>query len=246
MKCPGCETILEPQAKQCENCGMRFDLDTEFTIDWGAIDQAHQRQRRSWKSKIMPFILWAISITMLIWLASPYQPITRYIFNQDQAVELRDVLQKDHRFPPVDTYVKGTELALGYKGAEWMRLRRFGITREEVVYIQIIGAVCPYEMPRERCRKVLIEVPKSDTDFEDFRPATVVTVDGRLHQITKTSEFAPLIPFLASEMNMDVDGAYVIAHGVRPKWGRDAWIFWGVVFFITILLSFFLRRLIRS
>ena len=106
-------------------------------------------------------------------------------------------------------------------------------------------------LPHTRCRasdaeKVLIEVPKSDTDFDDFRPATVVTVDGRLHQITKTSEFAPLIPFLASEMNMDVDGAYVIAHGVRPKWGRDAWIFWGVVFFITILLSFFLRRLIRS
>ena len=60
MKCPGCETILESQAKQCDNCGMRFDLDDDFTIDWGAIDQAHQRQRRSWKSKVMPFIVNAV------------------------------------------------------------------------------------------------------------------------------------------------------------------------------------------
>ena len=127
---------------------MRFDHDEEFSIDWGAIDRAHRRQRRPLSSKIMPLILWTISMAMLIWLASPYQPITQYILAQDEAVDLRQALNDNQAFPPDGTYVSGKELALGYKGAEWMRLRRFGITREEVVYIQIIGAVCPYEMPR--------------------------------------------------------------------------------------------------
>ena len=62
----------------------------------------------------------------------------------------------------------------------------------------------------------------------------------------KTASSAPLIPFLASEMLMDVDGAYVIAHGVRPRWGQDAWTFWGVVAMIALLLGFFLWRLVRS
>ena len=246
MDCPGCGARLEADATSCHQCGMRFDHDEEFSIDWGAIDRAHRRQRRPLSSKIMPLILWMISMAMLIWLASPYQPITQYILAQDEAVDLRQALNDNQAFPPDGTYVSGKELALGYKGAEWMRLRRFGITREEVVYIQIIGAVCPYEMPRDRCRKVLIEVPKSSDEFDNFRPATVVNVDGRLRKITKDSEFAPLIPFLASEMLMDVDGAYVIAHGVRPRWGQDAWTFWGVVALITLLLGFFLWRLIRS
>ena len=180
------------------------------------------------------------------WLASPYSAVTEYILNNDQPIDLRAHLNEKHSFPEAGSYVFGKELALGYKGAEWLRVRRFEIARQEMVYIQVIGAVCPYEMPRERCRRVLIEVPKDLDGFENYRPATAVDVEGRLEQISKTSEFAPLIPFLAREMHMDVDGAYIIAHGLRPHWARDAWIFWGVVVFIALLLSFFLLRLLRS
>ena len=35
---------------------------------------------------------------------------------------------------------------------------------------------------------------------------------------------------------MDVDGAYVIAHGVLPRWGQDADLL-GVVALITLLLT---------
>jgi hypothetical protein len=245
MNCPGCQTALSEHALDCSNCGMRFDQD-EIHIDWGAIDTAHARQRRSPASKIMPMLLWATSLAMLFWLASPYATITQYILDHDRPIDLRAHLNQNHNFPEVGSYVFGKELALGYKGAEWMRVRRFAITRQEMVYIQVIGAVCPYEMPRERCRRVLIEVPKSLTDFETFRPASAVNVEGRLEQITKTSEFAPLIPFLAREMHMDVDGAYLIAHGLRPDWSKDAWIFWGIVAFICCLLSFFVLRVLRS
>ena len=57
------------------------------------------------------------------------------------------------------------------------------------VYIQIIGAVCPYEMPLNRCRKVLISTKSSD-EFDNFRPATVVNVDGRLRS-RKTANGLP-------------------------------------------------------
>jgi hypothetical protein len=194
----------------------------------------------------MPLLLWAASVAMLFWLASPYTTVTQYILDHDQPIDLRAHLREKQSFPETGSYVFGKELALGYKGAEWLRVRRFAIARQEMVYIQIIGAVCPYEMPRDRCRRVLIEVPKGLTDFETFRPASAVDVDGRLEQITKTSEFAPLIPFLAREMHMDVDGAYVIAHGLRPTWGKDAWIFWGALALIAFLLSFFLYRIVRS
>ncbi len=245
MNCPGCQTELPTQATSCPNCGMRFDQ-ADLTIDWGAIDRAHARQRRSLTSKILPLLLWAVSLAMLFWLASPYAAITQYIIKQDQPIDLRAHLEEKHTFPESGSYVFGKELALGYKGAEWLRVRRFSIGRNEMVYIQVIGAVCPYEMPRDRCRRVLIEVPKDLKDFDNYRPATAVDVDGRLERITKTSEFAPLIPFLAREMHMDVDGAYIIAHGLRPVWKKDAWIFWCIVLFITALLSFFLLRLIRS
>ena len=245
MDCPGCQTELSAQAVDCSNCGMRFDQ-IELNIDWGAIDRAHGRQRRSLASKLLPLLLWVVSLSMLFWLASPYATITQYILENDQPIDLRAHLNEKHGFPESGSYVFGKELALGYKGAEWLRVRRFEIGRQEMVYIQVIGAVCPYEMPRDKCRRVLIEVPKDLTDFENYRPASAVDVEGRLEQITKTSEFAPLIPFLAREMHMDVDGAYIIAHGLRPVWGKDASIFWGVVAFITLLLSFFLLRLLRS
>ena len=84
---------------------MRFDHNEEFSIDWGAIDRAHRRQRRPLSSKIMPLILWTISMAMLIWLASPYQPITQYILAQDEAVDLRQALNDNQAFPPDGTYV---------------------------------------------------------------------------------------------------------------------------------------------
>ena len=243
--CPGCQTEIASEVMACEACGMRFDQN-ELTIDWAAIEYARARQQRSLASKIVPMMLWAASVGMLLWLASPYLAITQYISEQGQPVDLRGHLDQHHNFPEPGTYVQGKELTLGYKGAEWRRIRRFAITRDDMVYIQVIGAVCPYEMPRERCRKVLVELPKSNTDFERYRPASVITVDGRLHRVTKTSEFAPLIPFLAREMHMDADGAYVLAHGVRPRLGRDGMIFWSTVLLILLLLSAFLYRLLRS
>jgi hypothetical protein len=183
---------------------------------------------------------------MLVWLASPYGAITNYIRTQDAPVDFRAFLKANNTFPEPNTYVKGVELTLGYKGAEWRRIRRFDITRQDVVYIQVIGAVCPYEMPRENCRKVLIEAPKETTDFDHFRPASAITVEGRLHRITATSEFAPLIPFLAREMHLDAEGAYVIAHGVHPKLSKDGWMFWGVVGFIFLILLGLLYRLLRK
>ena len=109
---------------------MRFDHDEEFSIDWGAIDRPSPPAPTALEQDL-PLILWTISMAMLIWLASPYQPITQYILAQDEAVDLRQALNDNQAFPPDGTYVSGKELALGYKGAEWMRLCRFGITREE-------------------------------------------------------------------------------------------------------------------
>jgi len=243
--CPGCQNELKTEAPACDQCGMRFDQD-ELVIDWAAIDAASAQPRRPLAQKIMPTILFLSSIVMLGWLAQPYLPITEYILDGRPGIDLRAHLKEQMAFPEPGRLVQGTGLTLGYKGAEWKRIRRFAITRDDMVYIQVIGAVCPYEMPRKDCRKVLIEVPKEGTDFERFRPASAIDVRGRLHRIEKDGEFAPLIPFLAQEMRMDAEGAYIIADGVTPGWGRDATTFWGVVVALFLLLLGMAIRTLRS
>ena len=243
--CPGCQTELNPSANACDACGMRFDQQ-ELQIDWDAIERAKARQGRPIGQKVMPLLMWGASLAMLFWLASPYVGVSEYILKQDQVIDLRQHLAKHHAFPKDGSYVFGKELTLGYKGAEWKRGRRFALGRDEMVYIQVIGAVCPYEMPRKDCHRIVIEIPKKSADFGNFKPASSIDVEGRLLRVTKTSEFAPLIPFLAREMHLDLDGAYVIAHDLRPNMDRDFWIFWGGILLIAIILSALMWRVTRN
>jgi hypothetical protein len=223
---------------------MRFDA-AELHIDWGSIERARSRQRRPFGPKILPLILFLGASAMLVWLASPYIPITKFMLSEAPPIDLRSYLDEHHQYPPPGSFVEGKELTLGFKGAEWKRIRRFAIVRSDTIYIQVIGAVCPYEMPRDRCRKVLVEVARDDPDFATFKPPATVTVSGRLYRIDQKSEFAPLIGWLAKEMAMDADGAFVIAHGERPGLGRDGLIFWALVLLALLLNLILVIRVLR-
>ena len=242
--CPGCGAELARLDDPCSECGMRFDAG-ELLIDWGAIERARSRQARPLGQKILPIILFLGASAMLVWLASPYIPITEFALSKAPAIDLRSYLDEHHQYPPAGSFVEGKELTLGFKGAEWKRIRRFAITRSDTVYIQVIGAVCPYEMPLELCRKVLVEVTRDDPEFTTFKPPATVTVSGRLYRIDKDSEFAPLIGWLANEMAMDADGAFVIAHGERPGFGRDGLLFWALVLLALIVNLLLLIRILR-
>jgi hypothetical protein len=243
--CPGCQTELSQDASACEACGMRFDQQ-ELQIDWNAIERTKARQSRPIAQKLMPALMWGASLAMLFWLATPYVAVSEYIFKNEPVIDLRQHLAKHHAFPKDGSYVSAKELTLGYKGAEWKRGRRFAMGRDEMVYIQVIGAVCPYEMPREDCPRVVVEIPRKSVDFDNFKPASSVNVEGRLLRVTQTSEFAPLIPFLAREMLLDLDGAYIIAHGLRPNIDRDFWIFWGGILLIALVLTALMWRATRN
>ena len=218
----------------------------EEAVDWAAIEAAARRPPPppppSSSRRLSALLTYVGAIGVYVWIisSSGYLDNTMAAFRAGEVINLRDHLVANHQFPEEGTQVVLQQATLGFKGAEWSRTYGFKFGNVETRYFQIIGAVCPFEMPVEACRRLVVEVPLDHEDAPRFEAIANLDVTGRLYFVESGSRFEPLISFMREHLALDIEGAALVAHGDQPKLGGEFAFFWLIAvlppIFLTVVL----------
>lgn len=215
----------------------------EEAVDWAAIEAAAQSSGSPpsppSNRRLSAILLYLSAVAVYIWILSSagYLDNTVAAFSGGETIDLRQHLSAEHQFPSEGAQVTLSQATLGSKGAEWSRAYGFKLGNIETRYFQVIGAVCPFEMPIDRCRGLVVEVPVDHEDANRFAAYTNLDVTGRLYFVEPGSRFEPLIAFMREHLALDIEGAALIAHGDRPELGGSFAFFWSLAALPMILLT---------
>ena len=219
----------------------------EEAVDWAAIEAAAKRPPPppppSSSRRLSAILLYVAAVGVYFWIlsSSGYLDNTMAAFQSGETLDLRTHLAAEHQFPEEGIQVTLKQATLGFKGAEWSRTHGFKLGNVETRYFQVIGAVCPFEMPVENCRRLVVEVPLDHEDAPRFAATANLDVTGRLYFVEPGSRFEPLITFMREHLALDIEGAALVALGDRPEVGGSFAFFWGIavlplIFLTTVLL----------
>lgn len=219
-------------------------------VDWAAIDAMADPQPsppsptgRRIRSLVLVVVINCL-IGFLVTHLGYYDSLVS-LLSGDKVVDLRAHLNEQGKFPKEGSQVYLKQATLGSKGAEWSRSIGFQLGQLETRYFQVIGSVCPYEMPKENCRLFVVEVPIDHPDAARFAAYANLDVTGKLYFVDSESRFGPLIPFMREHLSLDIDGAALIAHDDRPRIDGHFFLLWSLVFgssLLTFVLLFLAWR----
>lgn len=212
-------------------------------VDWAAIEAAVKKPPSppppSSSRRLSAILMYLGAMAAYFWIlsSSGYLDSTLAAFQGGQTIDLRAHLTAEHQFPDEGVQVTLKQATLGFKGAEWSRVHGFKLGNVKTRYFQIIGAVCPFEMPVKSCRRLVVEVPLDHEDAPRFAATANLDVTGRLYFVEPGTRFEPLISFMREHLALDIEGAALIAHGDRPEIGGSFAFFWLIAALPLIFLT---------